>query len=249
MTEPRRDEPADPEETAEEREPEWWEDPRMPWGHKPTRADIACFALISALGLYALALLPFRAVLVTQPYLAATLTGSRTGVVTIGALTATGVETTWPLWLVLATLSVMKFDPVYFWAGKLWGQGVFEMVAGRSPRARRNAERAEKLARRFAVPAILITYLPIPLPSSVIYATLGAAGMSWRKFLTVNVCFAALMQSGYMYLGYRIGAPAVAVVAEYAKYAWYLTLAILFGMIVTWWWNRRKKAAASAHDG
>lgn len=240
----------DPEATdqsATDAEQEWWADPRMPWGHQPTRADMACFGVITALGLYSLALLPFRAVLITRPFLAAGLTGSRTGVVMIGALAAIGQAPWWPLWLVIATLSVIKFDWVYFWAGRLWGRGVLEMVAGKSARARRNAERAERLALKYSVPALFVTYLPIPLPAAVIYATLGAAQMSWRKFIAVDLMFAAVVQSLYLYLGYRIGEPAVQVVAEYGKYLWYVTLAILVGMIVTWWWNaRRKKAADSA---
>lgn len=218
----------------------------MPWGHKPTRADLWCFATITFLGLYSLALLPFRAVLITMPFLAATLTGSRTGVVMIGALTATGEPTSWPIWLAVATISVMKFDLVYFWAGKLWGQGIFEMFAGKSPRARRNAERAEKFARKYAVPALFVTYLPIPLPAAVIYATLGAAGMTWRRFIAFDLLFAAIMQSLYFYLGFRIGEPAVELVKEYGKYTWYLALAILAGMLITWWWNSRKAKRATA---
>lgn len=215
----------------------------MPWGHQPRRADLWCFGAITALGLYSLALLPFRAVLITKPFLAAVLTGSRTGVVMIGALAATGQAAWWPIWLVIATLSVMKFDLVYFWAGRLWGQGIFEMVAGKSPRARRNAERAERFARKYAVPALFVTYLPIPLPAAVIYATLGAAGMTWRKFVAFDILFAAITQTVYFVLGYRIGAPAVQVVAEYGRYTWYLALAILLGMIVTWWWNSRRKVS------
>jgi membrane protein DedA with SNARE-associated domain len=224
-------------------EPQWWDDPRMPWGHQPSRADLWCFGAITVLGLYSLALLPFRAVLLTQPFLAATLTGSRTGVVMIGALTATGQPTWWPFWLVVAVLSVMKFDLIYFWAGRLWGQGIFEMVAGKSARARRNAERAEKFAKKYAVPALFVTYLPIPLPAAVIYATLGAAGMTWRKFIAFDLLFAAIVQALYFYLGFQIGAPAVEVVAEYGKYMWYLALAILVGMIVTFWWSSRRKRA------
>ncbi|GAB3711836.1 DedA family protein [Mariniluteicoccus flavus] len=241
MTEP-TPRPAEPD---EEPEKEWWDDPRLPWGHRPTRADMACFWLMGALGIYGLALMPFRAVLITRPYLAAALTGSRTGVVMIGAYAAANHDTRMvPLWWAIATLSVMKFDPIYFWAGKLWGRGVFEMVAGRSPRARRNAERAEKFAQRFEIPAIFLTYLPIPLPASVIYATLGAAGMTWRKFLVTNVVFAGLMQALYLYLGYRIGEPAVVVVKEYAKWAWYVTLGIIAAMIISWWVNERRKKAA-----
>lgn len=244
MTDTPRDlaEPAEPEKD-DQAEKEWWDDPSLPWAHKPTRADMTCFWLIGALGLYGLALLPFRAVLITKPHLAATLTGSRTGVVMIGALAAASGDTRWLwFWWLIATLSVMKFDPVYFWAGKLWGRGVFEMVAGRSERSRRNAERAERIANRFQVVALFISYLPIPLPASVIYATLGAAGMSWRRFLSLNFLFAGLMQALYMYLGFRLGQPAVAVVTEYGKWAWYVTLAILAAMIASFWWSKRRKA-------
>lgn len=225
-------------------EKEWWDDPRLPWGGEPSRADVACFWLIGGLGLYGLALLPLRAVLVAHPYFAAALTGSRTGVVMIGAFAATSGDLRWlPLWWLVATLSVMKFDPIYFWAGKLWGRGLFEMVAGRSERARRGAERAERIAQRFQVPAILLTYLPVPLPASVIYATLAAAGMSWRRFLVANFCFAGLMQGLYLWLGHRIGAPAVAVVTAYGKWAWYVSIAILVGMLVTYAVQQRRRRA------
>ncbi|WP_460741877.1 DedA family protein [Mariniluteicoccus endophyticus] len=246
--------PADPDRADPDRadggEPDekpWWDDPNLPWSKEPTRADMTCFWLIAALGVYGMALLPFRAVLITRPYLAACLTGSRTGVVMIGALAATHHDVRWlPMWWLFATLSVMKFDPVYFWAGKLWGRGVFEMVAGRSPRARRNAERAERFAHRYEVPAILVTYLPIPLPAAVVYATVGAAGMTWRRFLTANFAFAGMLQAIYMYLGYRIGEPAVKVVAEYGRWAWYVSLAIIVVMIGSYVVSQRRRAREGA---
>lgn len=238
--------PAGEDASEESEELEWWQDPRMPWGHKPTRADMACFWALTLLGLYSLALLPFRAALLTKPFLAAVLTGSRTGVVMIGALAAVGKAPIWPFWLAVAIVSVMKFDLIYFWAGRLWGRGVFEMIAGKSPRARRNAERAERIALKYSVPALFLTYLPIPLPAAVIYATLGAARMSWKKFIAFDLLFAAVMQVLYFTLGYRIGEPAVAVVAEYGKYLWYLSIVIIVGMLVTWWWNSQKKKRAAA---
>lgn len=237
------DEPRAEKETGETEtgEKEWWDDPRLPWGHAPSRADMACFWLIGLLGIYGLVLLPLRPVLITRPYLAAALTGSRTGVVMIGAYAAAEHDTRWlPLWWLVATLSIIKFDPLYFWAGQLWGRGVFEMVAGRSPRARRGAERAESIARRYQVPALFLTYLPIPLPASVIYATLGAAGMTWRRFLLVNFVFAGLMQALYLYLGFRIGAPAVEVVKQYGNWALYVSLVILAVMLVGWLVRRRR---------
>lgn len=240
-------------EEAEKAEPEWWEDPRMPWNHrggKPGRADIVCFIAISVIGIYGLVLLPFRALLITQPYLYAALAGSRTAVVTIGAMAAPPTSNHWWwLGLLMAIVSIVKFDWVYFWAGRLWGQGLIEMVAGRSKRARRNAERAEKLARRYATLAMLVTFLPVPLPASVVYAALGAAGMSWRRFIVLDLTFAALLQASYIYLGYRIGAPAVELVKVYADYALYVSLAILAFMLLSWWWRKTRRKQPAADGG
>ena len=95
----------------------------MPWKGKPGRQDIICWAAISLTGIYALALLPFRPILLgANPYLLAALGGSRTSTVTIGALYATGVGW-WPLGLVLGTFGAMKFDAIFWWAGKLLGPG------------------------------------------------------------------------------------------------------------------------------
>lgn len=182
-------------------------------------------------GVYALVLLPLRPVLLgANTYLLAALGGSRTTAVTIGALAATGVGW-WPLGLLLGTFGSVKFDPLYLWAGKLWGRGLIELVAGRSPRAARNAARAERLAERYGVLAILLTYV-IPLPSAVVIATVGAAGMRLRSFLMVDILGSATTRAAYIYLGYRIGQPAVDVVEVIARYSLYISLILLAGIIV-----------------
>ena len=205
----------------------WWDDPSLPWAHEPTRRDLTCWTGIGLVGIYSLLMLPLRPVLLGySPYVLAAVSGSRTAVVMIGALAATGDHWWWLGWL-MATVSVVKFDWVYFWAGKLWGRGLLEVMTGTSERARRRNERAERFALRWSVPAVLATYLPIPLPGAVIYATVGAAGMSWRRFLVVDVIGAGVLQALYLYLGYRIGEPAVRFVQEYAKYSIWLSLVLL----------------------
>ena len=185
----------------------------------------------SLTGLYALVLLPLRPVLLgANPYLLAALGGSRTSAVTIGALAATGVGW-WPLGLLLGTFGAVKFDPLYWWAGKLWGRGLIEMVAGRSPRAARNAARAERLASKYGAAAVLLTYV-LPLPSAVVIATVGAAGMRLRTFLCIDVLGALTTRALYIYLGYRIGQPAVEVVEVIARYSLWISLALLAGIIV-----------------
>ena len=217
---------------SKNRPAEWWEDPRMPWKGKPGRNDILCWVAFSLTGVYALVLLPLRPILLgANPYLLAALGGSRTSAVTIGALAATGVGW-WPLGLLLGTFGAVKFDPVFWWAGKLWGRGMLELVAGRSPRAARNAERAERLTKKYGVAAVILGYV-IPLPSAVIYATLGATGMRLRTFMLIDVIGAASTRGIYIYLGYRIGQPAVDVVEVIAKYSLWLSLALLAGVIVS----------------
>jgi membrane protein DedA with SNARE-associated domain len=216
----------------------------MPWKGKPSRNDVWCWVAFSLTGVYALVLLPLRPVLLgANPYLLAGLGGSRVSAVTIGALAATGVGF-WPLGLLLGTFGSVKFDALYWWAGKLWGRGLIEMVSGRSPRAARNAARAERLAQRFGVLAIVITYL-IPLPSAVVYATVGAAGMRLRRFLLVDVLTAAVTRGLLIWLGYSIGQPAVHVLEVVARYSWYLSLVLLAGVVVSMVRQSRSRRAVS----
>lgn len=230
--EPKKDEPK-----------AWWDDPRMPWKGKPTKADIWCWVGITAIGIFALIMLPLRPILLGYtPYVLVGLTGSRTGMVTIGALGATG-DPWWPLGLVIGIISIIKFDLVYFLAGRLWGRGLIEVFTGDSPRARKNAARAERWALKWAAPAVAFTYVPIPMPAPVIYATVAMAGMSWRKFIIVNLISATVLQTGWLLLGWALGEPAVRVLDVYADYAMYVSLAIIAGMIIVALWRSKKNGA------
>lgn len=209
-----------------------------------------CWSLITFMGIFALVMLPLRPVLLGYtPYLLLGLTGSRTAMVTVGALGATG-DPWWPIGLLIGTVSVVKFDFVYFWAGKLWGKGLVDVLAGRSPRAQRNAARAEKLALKYGVLAVIVTYLPIPFPAAIVYATVALAGMSWKKFAIVNLASAAVLQTIWLVIGWQLGETAVAAVEVFAKYSLWISLAVLAGMIIAMIWRGRKNAsAAGAADG
>lgn len=217
----------------------------MPWKGKPGRNDILCWVGFSLTGIYALALLPFRPVLLGHhPYLLAILgSGSATSAVTIGALAATG-QGLWPLGLLLGVVGAIKFDPLYWWAGRLWGRGLIEIVAGRSARAARNAARAERIATRFGRLAIVATYV-LPLPSAVVYATLGATGMRFGRFLLWDACSALVTRGFYLWLGYQIGQPAVDVVNVIARYSWYLSIALLVGIVVNVIIQSRRRRAGA----
>lgn len=234
--------PADPEASQSK---EWWDDPSLPWRRKPTRADIACMSWMGGVAVYALVMLPLRpAILALSPVVVGAL-GYRTGLVMTGALASVG-NPWWPLVLVLGTIGSIKFDWVYWWAGKLWGRTLIESWSGRSERARRRNERAERFAKKYETLAIIATFLPIPLPAGVIYAVLGEAGTSLKKFLTVGSLSGLVTTGLYMALGFWIGEPAVAVMDAYGQYLWYLSLGILAVMLIGWWWKQRKAGATES---
>ncbi|MFV0405617.1 MAG: DedA family protein [Propioniciclava sp.] len=238
------------EETAPDDPPaedDWWADPAMPWQHKPTRADITCLSVLGIVGVYGLVMLPLRPVMLgLAPHLLGSL-GYRTGIVLVGAMAALG-DPWWPLVLLLGALMSMKFDWVFWWAGRLWGRGIMDVwTANRSAATQRRWERVWQLAHRYAGLAIFLTYLPLPIPASVVYAALGAAGTSLRRFLIVDFMCALITTGAYMGLGFLWGEPAVAIVDTYGQYLWYVSIAILVAMLLIWWWRqRRAKVTASS---
>lgn len=242
-------ETADPQTEAtpdEERPTEWWEDPRMPWKGKPGRADILCWIGFSVSGIIGLIMIPLRPVLLgASPLALVAITGSRSGLVASGALAEVGRAEWWPIALVLGILSSIKWDPLFWWAGKLWGHGMIEVVAGRSRWAARNAERAERLARKYGIPAILLTYI-LPLPAAVIYATVGMAGMRLRTFLLVDLLGSVIICSLYIYLGFRLGQRAVDIVDVIAKYSGYISIALIAFIVINGIIRSRNKDRASS---
>lgn len=210
-----------------------WDDPRMPWGGEATAEDKRAWWAIIALGLYGIAMMPLRPIILgMSTYALATITGSAIAMVDIGAGIALGVESTWWLWLVIASLSIIKFDWIFWWAGKLWGHAMIEMIAGRSRWAARTARHAEALARRYGIAAVFIVGLIPFLPASVVYAFVGSAGMRLRTFLIVDLLSALVNRSIWMFLGYQIGDPAKRLVDLIDKYSWYIALAILAVIII-----------------
>lgn len=236
---------ADP--AAEKRATEWWEDPRMPWKGKPGRADILCWIGFSVSGIIGLIMIPLRPILIGHsPLTLVAITGSRSGLVTSGALGAVGRADWWPIALVVGIVSSMKWDPLFWWAGRLWGRGIIDVVAGRSRWAARTADKAEWLGRRYGIPAVLLCYI-LPLPAAVVYATVGMAGMRLRTFVLVDLLGSAIICSLYVYLGFRLGHHAIVVVDLIAKYSGYLSIALIaFIVINAVLQGKRQKTAAAA---
>ena len=114
-----------------------WDDPRIPWAGKPRRVDILCWAGITLSGIFYWAMLPFRASLVgTHPVLLELLNGSTEAIVAAAAFARIGHGSLFVV-LLAAIFGLVKFDPLYWWAGRLWGERIIALLPGRRNRGGR----------------------------------------------------------------------------------------------------------------
>jgi membrane protein DedA with SNARE-associated domain len=212
-----------------------WSDPRLPWEGRPRRVDLLCWAAITLSGLYYLAILPWRASLVgTHPIISVLLNGSTESIVSAAAFARVGHGTL--VVVLLASIpGLMKFDIIYWWAGRLWGEKVLNLFAGRSERQRRRVQRfvarVHRWGRWFTWPAVIIAMF-LPIPSAIIYAVAGFTGMSWVTFLILDA-IGSLSWAGLLAgLGWALGQHAVSVAQTVSKYGLWVSIAIIVLVVV-----------------
>ena len=212
-------EPADP-----------WNDPRLPWQGKPRPVDIVCWAAITLSGLYYLILLPFRAALVgTHPVVSVLLNGNTEAIVSAAAFARVG-HGSLAVVLLAAIPGLMKFDLIYWWAGRLWGERIIHLFAGRSGRQQRRVQRflawVERWGRWFTWPAVVVAPF-LPVPSAIIYAIAGWTAMSWVTFLILDIIGSLAWAGVLAGLGYALGQHAVSVAQTVSKYGLWVSIAIV----------------------
>lgn len=226
---------------------EWWQAEGLPWKHKPTREELWCYGLLMFYSLYGLLMIPLRGWLITVPYFSAMLNGSRTAIALVGAFTSSQHGSRWLGFTALAVsiLSAVKWDLLYWWAGKLWGEAFIGMVAGQKGRGKKLSEQLEHLATKRPAVSMFVTYLPIPF-TAVIYAVLGAARYDWKKFLALDIVCSAIFNQGYFALGWYVGQPAVDLLLAFSKYALWVSLGLMVVMIVVMYRRRSEQAKTRA---
>jgi len=162
-----------------------WDDPRLPWTGRPRRIDILCWAGIVLSGIYYWALLPFRAPLVgTHPVTLELLNGSTEAIIAAAAFARLG-HGTLAVVLLAALPGLMKFDWLFWWAGRLWGERLITLLSGRRNRGHKYMTRVQRWGRKFTWPAVLIAPF-LPIPTGIIYAVVGWAGMRLVTFLILD---------------------------------------------------------------
>jgi membrane-associated protein len=203
-----------------------WDDPRVPWTGKPGRADILLWAAIVLSGIYYWAMLPFRAELVgTHPVLGELLNGSTESIIAAAAFARVG-HGTLVVVLLAAVPGLMKFDVIYWFAGRLWGERLILLLSGKRNRGVKYMNRVQRWGRKFTWPAVLVSQF-LPLPTAIIYAVAGWAGMRLVTFLILDAIGSLAWAGMLAGLGWELGHHAVVVAQKISHYGLWVTIALV----------------------
>jgi membrane protein DedA with SNARE-associated domain len=202
------------------------DDPRIPWSGRPRLVDILCWAGIVLSGIYYWALLPFVAPLVgTRPVLLEVLNGNTAAIISAAAFVRVGHGTL--VVVLLATLpGLMKFDLLYWWAGRLWGERIIALLSGRRNRGGRYMGRVDRWGRKFTWPAMIIANF-VPIPSAIIYVIAGWSGMRLVTFLILDAIGTLLWAGMLAGLGYELGHHAVVVAQSISHYGLWISIGLV----------------------
>jgi membrane-associated protein len=225
-----------------------WNDPRLPWHGKPRAADIVCWLAIVFSGVFFWALLPLRVSLVgTEPVVAELLNGSTESIISAAAFARVG-DGTLAVVLLAAIPGLMKFDAVYWWAGRLWGERFIMALPG-SRRVAKHMARVQRAGRKVTWPVVVASSF-LPIPRAIISVIAGWAGMRLLTFLILDLIGVVLWAGLLAGLGYALGHHAVVAAKTISHYSWWFTIGIVaLSVLFALRSQRRQMAAAAAPAG
>lgn len=217
-----------------------WPERYRLWEGRATRADrflVGAFIGIVVLGVVTRPLKPF--LLASHPVALELLTGDLMAVGAAAAFARVGEA---PLWLVVVAgiVGMAKLDWLMWWAGRQWNVRIVEVFTTRE-RARQHVQRAAGLSPWILGVAVVGAVLP-GIPTPIVYAIAGMAGMRLVTFVLCDVAGAALVTSLVAGLGYSLGHRAVDVVLLIDRYAGQVSLGVIVAMFVVPWLKRRWRA-------
>jgi len=223
-----------------------WNDPRLPWHGKARTADILCWLGIVLSGVFYWALLPLRVSLIgTHPVVAEVLNGSTESIISAAAFARAG-DGTLAVVLLAAIPGLMKFDILYWWAGRLWGERFLMALPG-SKRVAKNMARVRRSGRKFTWPAVLVSSF-IPIPRAIIFVIAGWAGMRLVTFLVLDLIGVLLWASMLAGLGYALGHHAVVAARTISHYSLWFTIGLVALSVFLTVLSQRRSMAAPETD-
>ena len=236
-------------EAAEVKRPAGW----RPWHGRPRARDVLCALAIVVSGVYAIGTIPLTPALISShPVLLELLTGSTSSIMSAGAYSDVDNKLQLALVVVAALPGIMRFDWVFWWAGKLWGHRIVERLSHSSPRMARLAGLAEARGRRWAGPLVaLAAFLPSGA-STAVYAAAGWAGLPLLAFVLWDTLGSAAWISLVALGGYLLGSTGVTLAGLVSRYA-LVTISVLVVLLIApqaWRsWREWRVAKAAATRG
>jgi membrane protein DedA with SNARE-associated domain len=196
--------------------------------------------------IYAVATIPLTPALIsTHPVLLELLTGGSSSIAAAGAYSDVDGKLQLVIVVAAALPGMMRFDWVFWWAGRLWGHRIVERLGHRSPRSAALARIVETRGRRFAGPLVaLAAFLPAGA-SAAVYAAAGWAGLPLLQLVLFDTlgsaAWAALVAVG----GSLLGSEGVTLASLASRYA-IATICVLVAVMIApqlWhlWRERRAR--------
>jgi len=205
---------------------------------------VACIGGIVLSGVWYLAVIPLIPSLVgTHPVLLEALSGSLPSMVAAGAFAHVG-RVSLIMALAAPIIGLSAFDPLWWWAGRRYGETVIRTAGGRSPRTARATKRGLRLFERFGGWTLVLAYY-LPVPNNLLYAAAGWAGFSFLRFAVLDLIGTMLRIVVDVALGYSLGGQAAHIAGLVSRYSIAATVTLIMGMILVAWWQRRPGRGAS----
>jgi membrane-associated protein len=197
----------------------------MPWEHPMSRGDkILVFSTLGVVLLMA-ASMPVRPfLLASHPIALSAVTGSLSAIGAGAAFARIGEGELW-LVVVAGVFGMIKFDWLFWLAGRRWGTKIVELFAPGGAAKRLMARIRSWPA--WVMPLVVMAAALPGIPAPAVYAVAGLAGMRLVTFLIFDAIGAALIAGLVAGLGYGVGQHAVDVVLMIDEYALWITLALV----------------------
>jgi membrane protein DedA with SNARE-associated domain len=209
-----------------------------PWHGRPRARDVLCVLAIGVSAVYAIATIPLTpALIASHPVLLELLTGSTSSIISAGAYAGVDTKLQLALVVVAALPGIMRFDWVYWWAGRLWGHRIVERLGQRSPRMARLAGLAETRGRRWAGPLVAVAAFLPGGASAAVYAAAGWAGLPLLAFALWDTLGSAAWISVVAFGGYLLGSDGVTLAELASRYATVTIIGLVVILVAPQAWH------------
>ncbi len=196
-----------------------------PWGPgAASRTDKALMLAILGVTVFGMAMWPARPFLLgSNPVLLEFLTGSKAAVGAGAAFARVG-EVSLALVVFAGVVGMIKFDWLFWWAGRQWGRGIVNLFA-QTERSQRFAEKIRTTNPWWIRLAVVFAFVP-GVPAGLVYALAGWTGMRLTVFMVLNAVGSLIIAGIVAGLGYALGQYAVDAVMAIDQYAIWISVGL-----------------------